>query len=71
MKIRFSKEIFDDLGIELLLKTIELANEIAIPIVVHSTSSPIPVDKLVSYLRSGDILTHAFHGIVGGDKWIF
>ncbi|MBF4693153.1 metallo-dependent hydrolase [Fusibacter ferrireducens] len=63
LKIRFSKEIVDDLGIDPLIKTIELANEIDVPIVVHSTNAPISIDRLVSYLRPGDVLTHAYHGI--------
>jgi len=63
LKLRFSEELVGDLGFEPLKKTVALAEEIGVPIVIHSTNSPFPISELLKYLRAGDVLTHAFHGI--------
>ena len=45
-----------------LLQTVEFAQKHGLRVLVHSSNSPIPMSELLSHLRSGDILTHAYHG---------
>lgn len=45
-----------------LLQTVEFAEKHGLKVMVHSSNSPIPMGKLLSILRKGDILTHAYHG---------
>ena len=52
-------EIFD---IRPLLEVIDFAERKALPVLVHSTGSPVPMADIIKHLRCGDIITHAFHG---------
>ncbi len=45
-----------------LRSVIKIAEELKLPLTVHSTNSPYSMRELVSELRRGDILTHAYHG---------
>ena len=45
-----------------LLQTVDFAEKHGLKITVHSSNSPIPMKRLLSLLRKGDILTHAYHG---------
>ncbi|SNS70655.1 Predicted amidohydrolase [Anaerovirgula multivorans] len=63
LKVRLSKDVVGDLGIEPLKETIKLAEEIGVNVVVHSTDSPVTMTELVNCLRKGDVVTHAYHNI--------
>ncbi|GHV34880.1 metallo-dependent hydrolase [Synergistales bacterium] len=60
LKIRQGAEIVGSLGLEPLKATIELAEEMNVPVMVHCSNPPCPMDEILRLLRSGDILTHAF-----------
>lgn len=62
LKIKFSKEIVEDRGLEPLIETINIAKEIGCKIVVHTTNLPVEVSELMKVLRSGDIYCHVFQG---------
>ncbi|WZL73059.1 metallo-dependent hydrolase [Clostridiaceae bacterium 35-E11] len=63
LKVRLSKDVVGDLGIEPLKETVKLAEEIDVKVVVHSTNSPVTMTELVNCLRKGDVVTHAYHNI--------
>jgi dihydroorotase len=44
----------------------EAANQAGCRIMVHVSRSPIPLSQILSFLRSGDIVTHPFHGSANG-----
>ena len=44
----------------------EVAEAARCRIMVHVSRSPIPLGKILSYLRAGDIVTHPFHGSAHG-----
>ncbi len=45
-----------------LCQTVEFAKKQGFRVMVHSTGSPISMERLLSCLSPGDILTHAYHG---------
>ncbi len=47
---------------ESLAQTVEFAEKHGLRVMVHSSNSPISMPELLSWLRPGDILTHAYHG---------
>lgn len=63
LKVRLSKDVVGDLGIEPLKETVKLAEEIGVNVVVHSTDSPVTMTELVNCLRKGDVVTHTYHNI--------
>lgn len=62
LKIRQSKEIVGELGTKPLEATVEIARRMNCPVVVHTTNPPVPVEKLISMLRPGDVYCHVHHG---------
>lgn len=52
-------EIYD---IQPLVDVVKFAEKHGLSVLVHSTGSPVPMSDIVSCLRAGDVLTHAFHG---------
>ena len=60
LKIRQGKEIVGSLGLEPLKETINIAEELNVPVMVHCSNPPGMMDEILNLLRSGDILTHAF-----------
>lgn len=61
LKIRLSKEIVGDLGIEPLKETVRIAEELGCPVVVHVTNPPVKIPEIIKVLRKGDVIVHAFH----------
>lgn len=53
---------YKDWNIELLEEFCSFAHKKNLKVMVHSTNSPSPMGDIVSVLKEGDILTHAFHG---------
>lgn len=62
VKVRISRSIVGALGSAPLYKAIETAQELDLPVVVHSTDACIPMEELAKALRPGDVLCHVFHG---------
>ena len=44
----------------------ETANQAGCRIMVHVSRSPIPLAQILSFLKTGDIVTHPFHGSANG-----
>ena len=63
LKIRTSKNIVKELGYEPLRKTVELADQLEVPVMVHCTNPPGPMSELLGCLRKNDILTHMYMNI--------
>lgn len=61
-KIRISKNIVKELGIAPLDATVELAQSYHKKVMIHATNPPIPMAEVVEHMRSGDIISHIYHG---------
>lgn len=62
VKVYFDTYMSDIHNISPLKEVVEFADEHKLIVMVHSTHSPSSMKEIVSCLRSGDILTHAYHG---------
>lgn len=62
LKIRMGKELVGDMGLDPLVKTIEIAAKLDCPIVVHATNPPSDAGDIAELLRKGDIYAHVYHG---------
>lgn len=60
LKLRTSRHIVGEMGYKPLEATVELAEKIGVPVMVHITDPPGTVDDLVKILRPGDIVTHMY-----------
>ena len=60
LKLRTSREIVGQMGYQPLKRTVELAEKIGMPVMVHCTNPPGTIPQLLCYLRSGDIMTHMY-----------
>lgn len=60
LKLRTSKEIVGELGYEPLRNTMDLAEKLGLPVMVHCTNPPGTMEELLSILRPGDVLTHMY-----------
>lgn len=71
LKIRISKNIVKENGLHSLEETVKIAEELSLPVMVHSTDPPEEIEKVLSYLRKGDILTHMYqnspHSIINSE----
>jgi predicted amidohydrolase len=72
LKIRQSKEIVKEHGLEPLKKALQIAGRVPCRVAVHTTNPPGSTGELIDLLRSGDIFVHVYHGkgstIIGGDN---
>jgi dihydroorotase len=62
LKIRISKEIVGNEGLEPLKQTLSLAEEFDLPIVVHTTNPPAASSEIAKLLRAGDVFAHVYQG---------
>jgi len=60
LKLRTSKNVVGELGYEPLRQTVKLAGELGVPVMVHCTNPPGPMEELLDLLRPGDVLTHMY-----------
>ncbi len=60
LKLRTSREIVGELGYRPLRETVNLAEQLGVPVMIHCTNPPGTMDELLSYLRKGDVLTHMY-----------
>ena len=61
LKVRLSRGIVKEHGIRPLARALELGNVFGLPVCVHTTDPPVPMDQVASMLRPGDILSHMYH----------
>ena len=62
IKVYFDTEISEVKDIKPLREVVEFAERNNVMVMVHSSNSPVSMPELLSSLRNGDILTHAYHG---------
>ncbi len=62
LKLRVSRGIVGELGLEPLYKAVEAAKRLGTRLVVHVTDGPAPMREIAAILRPGDVFCHAFHG---------
>lgn len=62
LKIRISKEVMGANGMSAFERTIELADELKVPLVVHIPNPFDDIGDIVSRLRPGDTVAHVYHG---------
>ena len=67
IKIRASKYILRDLGMEAVNIAVRAAELCKLPLFVHIGEPPVFLSDLVEILRPGDIITHAFNGKIGNN----
>jgi dihydroorotase len=60
LKVRVSEQLAGRNGVEATARAIEAATEIGCPVMVHIGGSYAPIEEILSQLRAGDIVTHAF-----------
>lgn len=60
LKIRMGSEIVGALGMDPLYEAVRLAEELNVPLMVHCSNPPSKMADILSPLKKGDILTHAF-----------
>lgn len=61
LKIRTSREIVGSLGYAPLDAALKLADEVGLPLVVHTPNPPGDAADLIDRLRPGDVYAHAFN----------
>jgi len=62
IKVYFDTSVSEVTDIKPLCEAVEFAEKRNLAVMVHSSNSPVPMSELLSVLRKGDILTHAYHG---------
>ena len=65
IKVRLSRPIVGPdpaACLEALRRAREAAGAIGKPVMVHIGNTPAPLDELLPMMKSGDLITHAFHG---------
>lgn len=66
IKLRASESVVGELGFLPIKKGKEFAKKIGLPVMVHIGNMPPKIEEVLQILEEGDILTHSFHGKVGG-----
>jgi len=66
IKVRMDRHTVGDNGLEPLRRAREVADECALPIMMHIGHGPPAVFRLVDLLRPGDIVTHCASGVTEG-----
>lgn len=62
LKIRQSIEIAGNHGLKPLERTLRIADDLGVPVVVHTTDPAGKIEDLASMLRPGDVFSHIYHG---------
>lgn len=74
IKVRQSREIVKERGLEPLRAAVDIAAEAGLPVVVHATDSPGKIKDTLDILRPGDVFCHCFHQkgrtIIGDDNHV-
>ncbi|HZK12346.1 MAG TPA: amidohydrolase/deacetylase family metallohydrolase [Atribacterota bacterium] len=67
IKLRASKNILRDLGMEAVNIAVNVATLCKLPLFVHIGEPPAFLSDLMEILRPGDIITHSFNGKIGNN----
>ena len=62
VKIRISRPIVGELGLQPLRRAVEVGEELGLPVCVHTTNPPESASAVAAILRPGDIYSHTYHG---------
>ena len=62
LKIRQSIEIAGKHGLKPLERALGIAEDLGVPVVVHTTDPAGKIEDLAAMLRPGDVFSHVFHG---------
>lgn len=60
LKLRTSRGIVKDRGLEPLKAAVQLGDELGVPLMVHITDPPEPMDEILKLLRPKDVVTHMY-----------
>ena len=63
LKIRVSRSLVGEWGFAPLRKTVDMADKLGVPVMVHPTDPPGELEELLSYLRPGDVCSHMYMNI--------
>lgn len=63
LKLRTSKNVVGELGYRPLQETVKLAEQLHVPVMIHCTNPPGPMEELLDILRPGDVLTHMYQNV--------
>jgi len=66
IKVRLSRNIAGENDLRALHLAREAAEAVKLPIMVHIGETHTPLKELLPVLRTGDVITHCFHGREGG-----
>jgi dihydroorotase len=66
VKLRFSHGIVWQHGVEPLEFARRAADMADAPLMIHITDSPVPLPRLLEFMRPGDIVSHCYHGYPNG-----
>ena len=62
IKVRLTDTIVNGKDIEALTRSLEAAEQLEKPVMVHIGNTPSPLSRILEMMRPGDIITHAFTG---------
>ncbi|OCG11672.1 dihydroorotase [Gilliamella sp. App6-5] len=62
IKVRMSRSVVGDNGIEPLVKAKEIQKKSGLPLMIHVGNNPPDLDEIADLLTKGDIITHCFNG---------
>jgi dihydroorotase len=60
LKVRLSRGMVGENGIQPLYRALEAAGRTGLPIMVHPGDTPVPLAEILDLMRPGDILTHTY-----------
>ena len=60
LKIRTSRNLVKEFGFAPLKKTVEIADRLGVPVMVHPTDPPGEMEELLACLRHGDVCSHMY-----------
>lgn len=66
VKIRLSRGMSGNNDIPALRIAREAADAVKLPLMIHAIDTVAPLTEILTFLRKGDVITHAFHGHSGG-----
>ncbi len=66
MKIRLSRSMSGNNDIPALRLAREAADAVGLPLMIHAIDTASPFTDILTLLKNGDVITHAFHGHPGG-----
>ena len=62
LKLRISRDVVKELGLDPLKKTVEIAEKLGTKVVVHVTDAPASMGEVAACLRPDDVFCHMYHG---------